>query len=223
MLLADFQDPVELITIGVKEWEKGYKVVTGIKIKSKENKMMRFLRSCYYKVIKKMSDVEQIEHLGGFGLYDKSFIDILRDLHDPIPSLRGIIPELGFKRKEIPYEQQKRRAGKSKYNWYRLYDEAMLNFTSYTKVGIRIATITGFLISGITFIIALVYFFYKLLRWEYFAGGIAPVIIGVFFFGSLQLFFIGLVGEYVMTINTRSMNRKLVIEEERINFDLKND
>jgi len=222
MIPADFQDPVELITIAIKEWEKGYKVIFSTKVKSKESKMMRFLRTCYYKVIKKMSDVEQIENYGGFGLYDRSFINILRDMHDPIPSIRGIVPELGFKRKAIAYEQQRRRAGKSKYNWYRLYDEAMLNFTSYTKVGLRIATIIGFIMSGITLLTAVVYFIYKLLSWDSFAGGIAPVIIGVFFIGSLQLFFIGLIGEYVMAMNIRLMNRPLVIEEERLNFDSEN-
>jgi hypothetical protein len=201
-----------------KEWENGYKIVSGIKTKSKENKIMRFLRSCYYKTIKKMSDVEMIEHFTGFGLYDKSFIDILRNLHDPIPFLRGIVAELGFKRKEIHYEQQRRKAGKTKNNWYTLYDAAMLSFTSYTKIGLRIATITGFIAAGLTLIVALVYFIYKLLYWDSFSAGIAPLVIGVFFLGSLQLFFIGFIGEYVMSINIRLMNRPLVIEEERINF-----
>jgi glycosyltransferase involved in cell wall biosynthesis len=218
LISADFQDPLELIPVFVQEWEKGYKIVSGIKTKSKENKIMRFLRSCYYKTIKKMSDIEQIEHFTGFGLYDKSFIDILRNLHDPRPFLRGIVAELGFKRKEIHYEQQKRKAGKTKNNWYTLYDAAMLSFTSYTKIGLRIATITGFIAAGLTFIVALVYFIYKLLYWDSFSAGIAPLVIGVFFLGSLQLFFIGFIGEYVMSINTRLMNRPLVIEEERVNF-----
>jgi glycosyltransferase involved in cell wall biosynthesis len=222
ILPADFQVPVELITSAISEWEKGNKIVIAIKTKSKENKIMRFLRTCYYKMIQRMSDIKQIEHLGGFALYDESFINLLRNIHDPMPSSRGILAEFGFKRIEISFEQQKRRAGKTKYNWYALYDEAMLNFTSYTKVGLRIATITGFIMSGVTFIIAIIYFIYKLLSWESFAGGIAPLIIGVFFIGSLQLFFIGLIGEYVMSINTRLMNRPLVIEEERINFDMEN-
>jgi glycosyltransferase involved in cell wall biosynthesis len=218
-ICADFQDPVELIPVFIKEWEKGYKIVSGIKTKSRENKLVRFLRSCYYKIIKKMSDVEQIEHFTGFGLYDKSFIEILRNLHDPIPFIRGIVAELGYKRKDIHYEQQKRKAGKTKNNWYTLYDAAMLSFTSYTKIGLRIATIIGFIAAGLTFIAALVYFIYKLLFWDSFSAGIAPLVIGVFFLGSLQLFFIGFIGEYVMSINTRLMNRPLVIEEERINFD----
>jgi glycosyltransferase involved in cell wall biosynthesis len=217
-IAADFQDPVKLIPVFVAEWEKGYKIVSAIKTASKENKVLRFLRTCYYKLIKKMSDVEQIEHFTGFGLYDRAFIEILRNLNDPIPFLRGIVAELGFKRKEINYEQQKRRAGKTKNNWYTLYDVAMLSFTSYTKIGLRLATIAGFITAGLTFIVALVYFVYKLLYWDTFSAGIAPLVIGVFFFGSLQLFFIGFIGEYVMSINNRLMNRPLVIEEERINF-----
>jgi len=217
-MCADFQDPVELIPVFVQEWEKGYKIVSGIKTKSKENRILRLLRTCYYKAIRRMSDVEQIEHFTGFGLYDRSFVDVLRSLRDPTPFFRGIVAELGYKRKDIPYEQQKRRAGKTKNNWYSLYDAAMLSFTSYTKIGLRLATIIGFIASGITLIIALVYFIYKLLFWERFNAGIAPLVIGVFFLGSLQLFFIGLIGEYIISINSRVINRPLVIEEERINF-----
>jgi glycosyltransferase involved in cell wall biosynthesis len=219
LLCADFQDPVELLPKFVAEWENGYKIVSGIKTKSKENKILRFLRTCYYKLIKKMSNVEQIEHFTGFGLYDKSFIDVLRNLHDPIPFLRGIVAELGYKRKNIDYVQQKRHSGKSKFNLYALYDAAMLSFTSYTKVGLRIATIGGGMVSVLTLIVALMYFIYKLLYWDSFPIGIAPLIIGVFFLGSLQLFFTGFIGEYIMSINNRVMNRPLVIEEERVNFE----
>ena len=217
-MCCDFQDPVELIPEFVAAWEDGYKIVCGIKTTSKENRIMRFLRTCYYKLIRKMSDVEQIEHFTGFGLYDRSFIEVLRNLDDPTPFLRGIVAELGYKRKDIAYEQQKRRAGKSHNNWYSLYDAAMLSFTSYTKIGLRIATIAGFLFSMIGFVIALVYLIMKLLHWYSFQAGMAPVVIGVFIMGSLQLFFIGLVGEYIMSINSRVMKRPLVIEEERLNF-----
>jgi glycosyltransferase involved in cell wall biosynthesis len=218
IICADFQDPLELIPVFVAEWEKGYKIISGIKTTSRENKLLRLLRTCYYRTIRKMSDIEQIEHFTGFGLYDKSFIDVLRNLHDPTPFLRGIVAELGFQRKDIQYEQQKRRMGKTKNNWYTLYDAAMLSFTSYTKIGLRIASIAGFIASAITLVIALIYFVYKLLYWDTFSAGIAPMVIGVFFLGSLQLFFIGFIGEYVMAMNTRLMNRPLVIEEERINF-----
>lgn len=218
-LCCDFQDPVEMIPKLVKEWENGYKIVCAIKTSSKENKIMRFLRTCYYKLIKKMSDVEQIEHFTGFGLYDKSFIKVLRELDDPTPFLRGIVAELGFKRKDIPYEQAKRAAGKTHNNWYSLYDAAMLSFTSYTKIGLRIATIFGFICSLLSLCVAFVYLILKLIYWDNFVAGMAPVLIGVFLMGSLQLFFIGLVGEYILNINKRVMHRPLVIEEERINFD----
>lgn len=218
-MCADFQDPVEMIPKLIHEWEQGYKIVSAIKTSSKENPVMRFLRTCYYKLIKKMSDVEQIEHFTGFGLYDKSFIDVLRGLDDPMPFLRGIVAELGYKRKDIPYEQQKRRAGKTSNNWYRLYDAAMLSFTSYTKMGMRIATIIGFFISFISILIGLVYLILKLIHWDSFAMGNAPILIGVFVLGGIQIFFIGLLGEYVMNINSRIMKRPLVIEEKRINFD----
>ena len=220
-MCCDFQDPVELLPTMVRKWEEGAKIVSCIKTQSDENKLVRFLRTCYYKVIKKMSSVEQIEHFTGFGLYDKSFIDVLRNLHDPTPFIRGIVAELGFKRVDLPYRQAKRRAGKTHNNWYSLFDAAMLSFTSYTKVGLRFATIGGFIISFLSFLIALGYTIYKLLNWNTFSTGIAPVVIGVFFLGALQLFFIGFLGEYIMAMNNRIMNRPLVIEEERINFEEK--
>ncbi len=218
-MCADFQDPVEMLPQFVREWEKGYKIVCGIKATSKENKLLRSLRTLYYKMIKKFSDVEQIEHFTGFGLYDKSFINTLRELHDPTPFLRGIVAELGPERKEIPYEQQKRRAGKTHNNFYTLYDAAMLSFTSYTKIGLRVALIGGFILAACSILIALVYLVLKLLWWNTFSAGSAPVLLAVLVLGSFQLFFIGLVGEYIMSMNIRIMNRPLVVEEERINFD----
>ena len=219
LMCADFQDPVNMIASFVAEWEAGYKIVCGIKTTSKESGLMYWLRSCYYKTIKKMSDIEQIEHFTGFGLYDRSFIETLRDLDDPAPFLRGIVAELGPERKEIPYEQAQRRAGKTSNNWYRLYDAAMLSFTSYTKIGLRLATIIGFLFSAISLLVALIYLVLKIIFWDTFPMGTAPVLIGVFVIGSVQLFFIGLLGEYILNINTRVMKRPLVIEEKRINFD----
>ncbi len=219
LICADFQDPVNMIPKFVEEWEKGYKIISAIKTTSKENRVMRFLRSCYYKAIKKMSDVEQIEHFTGFGLYDKQFIGVLRNLDDSTPFLRGIVAELGFKRKEIPYEQQKRAAGKTHNNWATLYDAAMLSFTSYTKIGLRIATIIGFCLSAISLVVALVYLVMKLIFWNRFVAGTIPILLAVCILGSVQLFFIGLMGEYILSINKRVMKRPLVIEEERINFE----
>ena len=222
-MCCDFQDPVELIPKYLAEWENGFKIVIGIKTTSRENKLIRFLRSCYYKVIKKFSDVEQIEHFTGSGLYDKSFVEVLRTLDDPSPFLRGIVAELGFRRKEIPYDQPKRRAGKTHNNFYTLYDAAMLSFTSYTKIGLRIATIGGFLMSVISLLVAFVYLILKLCNWDTFPAGNAPILIGVFVLGSIQLFFIGLLGEYVLNINTKVMKRPLVVEEKRINFEEKSE
>ncbi|MDE6732489.1 MAG: glycosyltransferase family 2 protein [Oscillospiraceae bacterium] len=218
-MCADFQDPVELIPRLVREWEDGCKIVCAIKAKSRENPIMRLMRTCYYKLIRKLSDVEQIEHFTGTGLYDRAFVNVLRELNDPTPFLRGIVAELGFKRRDIIYEQQKRRAGKTHNNFYTLYDAAMLSFTAYTKVGMRICTISGFVIAMISVIIALVYLVMKLVNWNDFAVGNAPTLIGVFLLGGIQLVFIGLLGEYIMSINQRVMNRPLVIEERRINFD----
>ncbi len=218
LLCADFQDPVDMIADFVKEWENGYKIVIGKKTSSRENKLMYFLRSVYYKMIRKMSEVEQIEHFTGFGLYDREFIEVLRDLKDPTPFLRGIVAELGWKRKEIPYEQQKRRAGKTSNNFYKLYDAAMLSFTSYTKVGLRLATFFGFFVAGLSFLAAIFYFIIKIINWNDYNMGTASIAIGLFFLGAVQLIFIGLVGEYILSMNQRIMNRPLVIEEERINF-----
>lgn len=217
-MCCDFQDPVEMIPKLVQEWENGYKIVCAVKTTSKENKVMRFLRTCYYRIIKKMSEVDQIEHFTGFGLYDKGFIQVLRDLEDPTPFLRGIVAELGYKRKDIPYEQQKRRAGKTHNNWFTLYDAAMLSFTSYTKAGLRMATLLGFFTAAVSIVIAIVYLILKLIYWDRFVAGMAPILLAVLFLGSVQLFFIGFLGEYVLSINKRLMNRPLVIEEERLNF-----
>ena len=217
-MVCDFQDPIELIPQYIREWENGYKIVIGIKTSSKENPIMYRLRGLYYKFIKKFSDVEQIEHFTGSGLYDREFVEVLRDLKDPTPFLRGIVAELGYKRKEIPYEQPQRRAGKTHNNFYRLYDAAMLSITSYTKIGLRLCTFFGIFCGLVSAIIGLIYLIWKLVCWDSFAAGMAPILIGMFFLGAIQLFFIGFIGEYILSINQRVMNRPLVIEEERINI-----
>ena len=216
LMAADFQDPVEMIRQFVQGWEEGYKIVIGRKTKSDENKLLYFLRGIYYKMIRKLSDVDQIEQYTGFGLYDRSFVEVLKKLDDPTPFLRGIVAELGFRRKEIEYRQPKRRAGKTSNNFYRLYDGAMLSFTSYTKIGLRVATFLGFIGAFVSFVIAIVYLVLKLVNWDNFEAGIAPLIILVAVLGSMQLFFIGLIGEYIISINSRVMKRPLVVEEERI-------
>ena len=222
-MCADFQDPVEMIPKFIAEWEKGYKIVIGRKTKSKENPIMYFLRDCYYKLIKKMSSCEQIEQFTGFGLYDASFVQTMRKLKDPTPFIRGIVAELGPERKEIEYTQPQRRAGKTHNNWYTLFDAAMLSFTSYTKVGMRLATFSGFIIAFLSFLVGIGFLIAKLVSWDSFTAGYAPTVIAIFFMGGLQLAFLGFLGEYVMAMNTRIMNRPLVVEEERLNFETKED
>ncbi len=221
-MMSDFQTPPSLIPEFVHVWENGHNIVCAIKNSSKENGLMYSLRSIYYRMIRKMSDVEQIEHFTGFGLYDKSFIELLRKLEDPIPWLRGTVAEFGSQIKYIFFEQPKRRAGKSSYNWYRYYDAAMTSFTSYTKVGMRIATIAGFAISFLSILSAIIYIILRLVLGSVIPMGVFPLMLGVFVLGGLQIFFIGLVGEYVLTINTRVMKRPLVVEERRINFSSNN-
>ena len=224
-MCCDFQDPVELLPRFVEEWEKGHKIVSGIKTSSKENPVIYFMRSVYYKLIKNMSTTQMIEHFTGFGLYDKTFIDLLRELDDPIPFLRGIVAEYGhgFNRIEIEYEQAKRRAGKTHNNFYSLYDAAMLSFTSYTKVGLRLATFLGFISSAVSLVVAIIYFIMKICNWYGIQSGNTPLIIGVYLIGSVQLFFIGLLGEYILNINTRVIHRPLVVEEKRLNFEEKTE
>ena len=219
LMCADFQDPPRMILNFVKEWENGYKIVIGIKNKSKESKFMYLARTMYYKMIDKMADIKHIEHFTGFGLYDQKFIDVLRRLDDPTPYLRGIVAELGFTRKEIPYEQQQRKFGKTKNNFFSLYDVGMLGITSYTKIILRLATFIGFFVGVISFFLSIIYLILKLIYWDSYPAGTAPILIGMFFLGSLQLFFIGILGEYIMNINTKVLKRPLVVEEERINFD----
>lgn len=218
-LAADFQDPPEMISKFVKEWENGNKIVIGVKNKSKEKSILRLGRKIYYKLIKKFSEAPIIEQFTGFGLYDKEFIDILRKIDDPTPFFRGLVAEFGFKIKEIEFIQPLRKSGKSKNNLYSLYDAAMLSFTSYTKFGLRVATFLGMIIAFCSFLIGLIYLIAKLVFWYNFSAGMAPMLIGMFFLGSVQLFFIGFLGEYIMAINERVKHRPLVIEEKRINFD----
>lgn len=218
-MVCDFQDPIELIPQYIKEWENGYKIVIGIKTSSKENSIVYGLRTIYYKLIQRYSSVEQIEHFTGSGLYDRSFVEILRDLKDPTPFLRGIVAEFGYKIKKIEYEQPQRRAGKTHNNFYSLYDAAMLSFTSYTKVGLRLATFMGMFIGCVSVLVGFVYLILKLCFWTSFTAGYAPMMIGMFFLGAVQLFFLGFIGEYILSMNQRIMNRPLVIEEERLNFE----
>jgi glycosyltransferase involved in cell wall biosynthesis len=216
---ADLQDPPSMIADFIKKWEEGYKIVVGVKSKSEENPIMFAIRKLYYNLIEKYADTEQIKNFTGFGLYGREFIDILRKLDEPYPYFRGLITEMGFERAEIEFEQSKRKKGKTKNNFYTLFDMAMLGFVNHSKVPLRMATFIGFSVAIFSLLVAVAYFIYKLIFWQRFQLGMAPMVIGIFFFAAVQLFFIGIIGEYIGAIYTQVKNRPLVIEKERINFD----
>ena len=217
-MAGDLQDPPEVIPEMVAEWEKGHRVVAGVKTTSKENKLMYAVRHVYYAFMKKFSDIHHIPHFTLFGLYDAAFVKMLRGLNDPNPYLKGLVAEFGGDVALVEYEQDKRKAGKSSYNFLRLYDIAMLSITSCTRSVVRFATIFSFLGALLSFLFGLALLIYKLLRPEAFLGT-ASVIVVVSFIGALQLSFIGLIAEYIMNINSKQINKPLVMEERRINFD----
>ena len=217
-MVSDLQDPPEMISEFIKKWEEGYKIVIGVKTHSEESGLFYFLRSLYYRTLRKLSDIQLIDNFTGFGLYDKQVIEILRNIEDPYPYFRGLIADIGFEYAQIEFTQPRRKRGISKNNFYTLYDMAMLGVTSYTKVPLRLATMLGFLSALLSFIIGFIYLVFKLINWQDFSLGIAPVIIGIFFMGSVQMFFLGIVGEYIGSIYTLAVRRPLVIEKERINF-----
>ena len=217
-LVADLQDPPELIPQFLEQWEQGHRVVVGVKNKSKENPIMYGIRTAFYKTLASMSETRQVENFTGFGLYDKTFMDLLREIDDPYPYMRGLVSEYGGDIGVVYYTQPQREHGKTKNNFYTLYDMAMLGFTSYSKVPLRLATFVGFGVATLSLLVALFYLIYKLCFWDSFQLGSAPLVIGLFFFSAVQLFFIGIVGEYVGSIFTQVKHRPLVIEKERINF-----
>jgi len=218
-IVADLQDPPELLRDFLQQWEEGYKIVIGVKTASKESGVIYRLRGYYYRTLRKLSDVELIEHFTGFGLYDQQVIATLRDIDDAYPYFRGLIAEIGFPNVKIAYTQPVRKRGKTKNNFYTLFDMAMLGMTSYTKVPLRLATISGFICAFLSLLAGLIYLVYKLIFWSRFEVGMAPLVIGMFFIGSVQLLFLGIVGEYIGAIYTQVMKRPLVVEKERINFD----
>lgn len=217
-LAADLQDPPELIAQFIPQWEAGFKVVAAIKNESEESALFFLARKAYYNVVARLSEVDLLKNFTGFGLYDHVVVERLREIDDPYPYHRGIIAELGYPMARVSFVQPRRKRGFSKNNFYTLYDIAMLGFTSHTKIPLRLATMIGFAASALFGLIGLVYLGYKLLFWDRFALGVAPVVIGLFFFGSVQLFFIGIIGEYIGAIHTKVTKRPLVVERERINF-----
>lgn len=217
-MAADLQDPPERIPEFIQKWEAGYKIVIGVKTRSEESWLYYFLRTVYYKIVRKLSDVPLIENFTGFGIYDREVVNALSDLNDPYPYFRGLIADLGYERAQVEFSQPRRKSGVTKNNLYTLYDIAMLGLTGFTKVPLRLATMSGFVSAAISFLVGLVYLIYKLIDWQNFSLGLAPVVIGLFFLGSVQLIFLGIVGEYIGAIYTQVMHRPLVIEKERINF-----
>jgi polyisoprenyl-phosphate glycosyltransferase len=218
VLAADLQDPPELIPEFIRLWQEGHEVVLGQKNSSDESPMYFAVRRFYYRLVKRLADVELIENVTGVGLYSRKVVEDLRALHEPYPYLRGLVSELGYKIARVPYEQPRRMTGFSKNNLYTLYDVALLGITSHSKVPLRLATISGFAASAVSFLVGMVYLVYKLVYWQRFALGVAPVVIGLFFAASVQLFFVGILGEYIGAIHTRVTRRPLVVERERINF-----
>lgn len=219
LLFADMQDPPEVMIDFVEEWEKGNKVVAGIKNKSQENRLIYFIRNCYYKFIKKITDIPHIEQFTGFGLYDRTVINILKKLEDPLPYLRGIIAELTPECKKVFYEQKKREHGRSSFRFIHLYDIAMLGITSYSKSSMHAATFLGGFISFISFLLAALTFVLKIFKIIDYPIGTAAILFGVFFLGGIQLVFIGILGEYISNINIRTMKHPIVVEEERGNLE----
>lgn len=218
LLSADMQEPPELIPQFVKEWEAGNRIVIGIKSKSRENPLKYFIRKVYYKLLKKIAVIDHIEQFMGFGLYDRGFIEILKKLDDPLPYLRGMVAEFGGERKEIEYTQDIRKQGKTHFNFMGMYDLAMLGITCYSKDLLRICTFIGAGIGCVSIIVAVITAFLKIFHLIDYPIGIAAISVAIFMFGAAILFFLGLVGEYILNINMRIMNRPLVIEEERINM-----
>jgi glycosyltransferase involved in cell wall biosynthesis len=218
-MVSDLQDPPEMIPQLLEKWEAGYKIAIGVKNESEESPLFFAVRRCYYGLIGRLSDSPLVKNFTGFGLYDRQVIDVLRKIDDPYPYFRGLICEIGFERAEIPFVQPQRKRGFSKSNFYALYDLAMLGIVSHSKVPLRLAAMLGFASAACSFLVGMVYFVYKLLFWQDFSVGIAPLVVGVFFFGSVQLFFIGILGEYIGAIHTQVAHRPLVVEKERINFD----
>lgn len=219
LLVSDLQDPPSMIYEFIKMWENGNKIVLGVKTQSKESPGMFLIRKLYYELINRLSEIELTKNNTGFGLYDRQIIDILRSMNDPYPYFRGLVSEIGFDSAKIEYTQPARKRGITKNNFYTLYDIAMLGITNHSKVPLRLATMIGFVMSAVSLIMSIAYFIAKLILWEKYTLGLASLIIGMFFFSSVQLFFIGIIGEYIGSIHTQVLKRKLVIEKERINFE----
>jgi len=217
-IVADLQDPPEMICDFVAKWEEGYKIVVGVKKESLEKRSMFFLRGLYYDIVGRLAEIPLIKNFTGFGLFDRVVMEKLREVDDPYPYFRGLICDLGYSRYEIPYTQPARRHGSTKNHFYTLYDMAWLGITNHSKVPLRLAMMAGFILSVLAVGISVIYLVVKLMFWSTFSLGLAPMLIGIYFFGAVQLFFIGILGEYIGSIHTQVYHRPHVVEKERINF-----
>jgi polyisoprenyl-phosphate glycosyltransferase len=218
-LVADLQDPPEMIPQFIRKWEEGAYMVLAIKQASEENPLMFWIRKRYYRLVNQVSSIETFENFTGFGLYDRKVVDEIRIMGDPYPYFRGMIAEIGLPYATIPFNQPARKHGITKNNFYTLYDMAMLGITNLSKAPLRLMTFSGFVAAAICFAVAMFYLLYKLVFWRSFSVGVAPLVIGIFFLGSVQLIAVGILGEYIGSIHTRVYNRPLVVERERVNFD----
>jgi glycosyltransferase involved in cell wall biosynthesis len=218
-IVADLQDPPQMIAEMVREWEKGAYCVLGIKRTSEEASLMFWLRKQYYRLVDRISSIETIQNFTGFGLYDRKVIDLVRSFDDPYPYFRGMIAEIGLPTVKLMYDQPARKFGITNNNWYSLYDIGMLGIINNSKIPLRLAALAGFFGASVSFLIAMIYLILKLAFWSTFSFGLAPMLIGVFFISSLQLVFLGAMGEYIGAIYTQVQNRPYVVELERINFE----
>lgn len=218
LIASDLQDPPEMIVEFIKKWEQGYKTVLAVKPESEESSIMFGLRKIYYRLITRISEVPLIQNATGAGLFDRVVIDILRNIQDSYPYFRGLLCEIGFPIATVPFIQPRRQRGLTKNNFYTLYDIAMLGITNHSKIPLRLMAMGGFLLALVSLVVALFFFVAKLLYWDSFQLGTAPILVGIFFFGAIQAFFIGVLGEYIGSIHTQVRNMPLVVELERVNF-----
>jgi len=219
LIASDLQDPPEMIAEFIKKWEQGYKTVLAVKPESEEPSLMFFVRKAYYRLVTRISEVPLVQNATGAGLFDRVVVDVLRNINDPYPYFRGLLCEIGFPIAVVPFKQPRRQRGITKNNFYTLYDIAMLGITNHSKVPLRLMAISGFLLAILSLLVALFFLVAKLVYWDAFQLGAAPILIGIFFFGAVQAFFIGLLGEYIGSIHTQVRNMPLVVEKERVNFD----
>jgi len=220
LIASDLQDPPEMIVEFIKKWEEGYKTVLAVKPESEESSIMFFLRKTYYRFITRISEVPLVQNATGAGLFDRAVVDILRNIQDSYPYFRGLLCEIGFPIALVPFKQPRRQRGITKNNFYTLYDMAMLGITNHSKIPLRLMAMSGFLLSFLSLLVALIFFVAKLVYWDSFQLGTAPILIGIFFFGAIQTFFIGVIGEYIGSIHTQVRNMPLVVEMERVNFEV---